>query len=182
MVTQVLEPLALATARLLLRPFQAGDEQDVFTYASDPEFAFFAMDRPPMTLEDARAFVSSAVRTPWRERVRFAITLTDRVIGNVDLHPDWAENITEIGYAVARERWNQGIATEAARAAVEYAFDVMLVDKVFARADPRNAASLRVLEKVGMTREGLLRSHVIRHGERADRVLYGILRDEWTRR
>jgi RimJ/RimL family protein N-acetyltransferase len=85
----------------------------------------------------------------------------------------------DLGYGLARDAWGKGLATEAARAVVDYGFSALGLAKVWARTDPRNAASVRVLEKLGMRREGLLRSHVIRWGERADRAYYGLLREEW---
>ena len=62
---------------------------------------------------------------------------------------------------------------------VDYGFCAFGLAKVYARADPRNVASVRVLEKLSMQREGLLRSHVVRRGERVDRVYYGLLWEEW---
>ncbi|MSQ30630.1 MAG: N-acetyltransferase [Dehalococcoidia bacterium] len=158
----------LRTARLLLRPFRAGDAPDVFAYASDPEVAFFANDAPPLTIEGARKFVERALATPWSERQRFAITVDNAVIGAVDLQPDWPNASANVGYEVARTHWGQGIATEATEAVVRYGFEVLGLAKIHARADPRNAASMRVLEKIGMSREGLLRSHLVRRGERVD--------------
>ena len=52
--------------------------------------------------------------------------------------------------------------------------------RVYARVDARNARSLRVVEKLGMTREGVLRRHIKRHQERIDDVYYGVLREEWS--
>jgi [ribosomal protein S5]-alanine N-acetyltransferase len=89
-------------------------------------------------------------------------------------------NVTAaLGYGVSRACWGRGVASEAARAAVNYGFEAFGLAKVWARADPRNGASVRVLEKLGMVREGLLRGHLIVRGERVDRVYYGIMRSEW---
>lgn len=174
-----MDPVTLTTDRLVLRPFQAGDEQDVFAYGNDAEFAFFANNAPPLTAEGARRSVERALATPWEQRQRFAITLAGRVVGAIELEPDWPNAIANLGYEVARAYWGQRIATEAATAVLRYGFETLQLAKVYARADPRNGASLRVLEKVGMTREGLLRSHLIRRGERVDRAYYGLLASEW---
>ncbi len=82
-------------------------------------------------------------------------------------------------YVVARERWEEGFATEAAGAVVDHGFCEFGLAKVYARADPRSVGSVRVLEKLGMGREGLPRGHVVRRGERCERVYYGLLRNEW---
>ena len=71
------------------------------------------------------------------------------------------------------------MAPEAARAVVQWGFEERGLAKVFARADARNTNSLRVMEKLGMIREGLLRSHLERRGERIDEVYYAVLRTEW---
>jgi hypothetical protein len=64
-------------------------------------------------------------------------------------------------------------------ALIAYGFSQLGLAKIWAHVDPRNAASVRALEKLGMKREAFLRSHVLRHGERADRAYYGLLRHEW---
>jgi len=85
----------------------------------------------------------------------------------------------EIGYSIARARWGQGLVPEAALALIGWAFPTYGVAKVFARADARNERSWRVMEKLGMTREGLLRKHRLTPDGRADEVIYGLLREEW---
>ena len=72
---------------------------------------------------------------------------------------------------------------EAAQAVIDWGFPHYGVAKIYAVADLRNTQSHRVMEKVGMTREGVLRSHSkARTGERASDVYCGILREEWERR
>ena len=164
----------------MLRPFRSGDASDVFEYGSDPEFAFFATNAPPLTIEAAREKIERVLATPWSTRACFAITLDERVIGSVELEPDWPNLTANLGYEVARSRWGQGIATEAAIAVIAYGFERLELAKIHARGDPRNVSSVRVLEKRGMTREGLLRSHLVRRGERVDRASYGLLKEDWS--
>ena len=79
-----------------------------------------------------------------------------------------------------RPFWGQGLATEAARAVIDAAFQSLPeLNRVEAAADLRNRASLRVLEKVGMQREVVLRQHRIHRGEVVDWTVWGLLRDEW---
>ena len=68
---------------------------------------------------------------------------------------------------------------EAAGAVIDWAFDELALEKVHAKADLRNVRSQRVMERLGMTREGVLRGHTRGRGERIDDVYYGLLRDEW---
>jgi RimJ/RimL family protein N-acetyltransferase len=173
--------IELRTNRLLLRPFRIEDAGDVFAFARDEEYAYFLVPGPaPSTRAEVETALRDRIRTPWEERACFAITLAGRVIGEVVLEIDRLNGIANLGYGVAREHWGQGLATEAGRAVVDYGFRDLQLAKIYARADPRNLGSIRVLEKLGMQREGLLRSHVIRRGERVDRVYYGLLRDEWA--
>ena len=80
---------------------------------------------------------------------------------------------------LSREYWGKGLATEAARAVIGWAFQTSGINRVFAYCDPRNVGSWRVMEKIGMRREGVLRSHLKWNGEYRDALYYGILRDEW---
>ena len=115
----------------------------------------------------------------WDTNPVWALVLAGRVVGGIGLRINLQHETAELGYSVAREHWGQGLVPEAARAVVEWGFKERGPAKVFARADARNRSSQRVMEKRGMTREGLLRSHVRGRGERIDDVYYGVLRDEW---
>ena len=171
-------PIQLSTARLLLRPPRLDDADAYYAIASDPEHALYGshntLDRAAVERGLARI-----VATAWDRRPELAIVLAGQVVGRVALEIDRVNLTGALGYAVARPLRGRGIASEAARAVVDYGFTVFGLAKVWARADPRNGASVRVLEKLGMQREGLLRRHVMAGGERADRVYYGILREEW---
>lgn len=171
-------PTELRTTRLLLRPVQVGDAKDLFALGSDYEFAYFYLAAPgyPQAVDILRDYIAQA---NWDDRPSFAIALEGRVVGEAYLniyHPDL---IGELGYAIAREQWGKGLALEAAQAVLDYGFEVFNLAKIFAEIDPRNVRSLRVLQKLGMKQEGLLRSHVIRRGERADKMYFGLLREEW---
>ncbi len=80
----------------------------------------------------------------------------------------------ELGYALVPECWNKGYGTEASKEILRYAFAQGLV-RIFATVDPRNGASERVLQKLGMTCEGLMRSYMIIRGERVDRKMYALV-------
>jgi len=149
-----------------------------FEIASDPEYERFG-SRHSVDRESARRGLERIIAIPWEQRPEFAVVLNGRVIGRVMLDVDRPNLTAALGYGIGRAWWGRGLATEAARAALDYAFLDLGVAKVWARADPRNVASVRILEKLGMQREGLLRSHLLYRGERVDRVYYGVLREEW---
>lgn len=173
-------PTELQTERLLLRPFKFDDLDDVLDYATDEEWShyLFAVARP-YTRRDGEEFVAGAVLTDWAKQPMFAVVLDGKVIGGINLGVDKAHELAELGYSIAREHWGQGLTAEACRALIGWAFPAYDLRKIFARADEKNRGSWRVMEKLGMTREGLLREHRLVRGERGDEVIYGLLREEW---
>ena len=112
------------------------------------------------------------------ERLEWAIIHKGRVSGGTELRFG-DHGSAEIGYSIARRLWGQGVATEAASAVMGHGFGALGLARIWACADVRNVASWRVMEKLGMRREGLLRSRRVVHGERVDDMLYALLREEW---
>lgn len=137
----------------------------------------------PTTLRAAHAeeFVAAKRLAEWADKPGWAISLvTDpTVLGAIDLRVDVVNAVGELGYSLAQPAWNHGYMTEAANAVVGEAFARWSVAKIAASADIDNVGSWRVLEKLGMVREGLSRSHRVIHGSRRDWVHYGLLREEW---
>jgi ribosomal-protein-alanine N-acetyltransferase len=173
------DPVELRTERLLRRAFELDDVEDVFAYASDPELTRYLPAPQPYARQDAEEFVARRVLASWDTRPVWALALNGSVIGDIELRFNPQHETAELGYSVARDHWGKGLAPEAARAVVQWGFEERGLAKVFARADARNTNSRRVMEKLGMTREGLLRSHLERRGQRIDEVYYGVLRAEW---
>ncbi len=172
------EPTELSTERLLLRPFRLSDIDDVLAYASDPEWpAFYSR---PYDRGAAEYPVARGVLTSWDKEALFAVVLQGRVIGLVDLDVDPKHQSAELGYDIARDMWGQGLAPEAATAVCDWGFREFELVKVWAWANARNRRSLRVMEKLGMTREGLHRSCEAVRGERVDGARYAVLRSEWN--
>lgn len=177
------EPTIIHIARLTLRPFAAGDVDDVFAYASDPEWSRYLLGIPePYTRHDAEAFVARQLLMEWETDPHWAIVLDGRVIGAISLAIEGSHQRAGLGYGLAREHWGKGLTTEAARSVVTYAFESCGVGRVFASTDARNLASQRVLDKAGFEREGVLRGHRFARGEYADEVRFGLLREDWGRR
>lgn len=105
------------------------------------------------------------------------MVLDGDLVGSVGLTVRSRENGRgELGYALRRDRWGSGLTTEAAAAVLAFAFGPAGLARVEATCRPENSGSRRVLEKIGMQREGLLRSHVVVRGERRDSLLYAALR------
>jgi RimJ/RimL family protein N-acetyltransferase len=177
-------PEIIETYRLKLRPWELTDVEDVLSYAQDPEWARFLRILPrPYTRGDAEKFVARQRLLDWPEHPAWAITLGGAVIGGINLRFSFENRLAEMGYSVARPLWNQGLTTEAAAAVLDAAFSTHAdLNRVHARADTRNGASQRVMEKVGMLKEGVLRQSRVEREEVYDEAWWGILRDEWTAR
>ena len=173
------KPATIRTKRLILRPFELKDVNDVFDYASDPEWSKFLPVANPYTVRDAEAFVARQILKNWDEKPRFAIEFKGAVVGSVRLTIETAHSIASLRYSIARPCWNRGLITEAVTGVVEWGFEELGLQKVYSRVDVANIASWRVMEKIGMTLEGTLRSHCVNRGVRHDYRSYGILRCEW---
>lgn len=166
----------LRTERLVLRPFQVDDVADVLAYRDDVEFARFLSHIPqPFTQRDAEAFVALNMSEPWETSPTFAVVLHGTVIGTANLEVEAQKSTAMLGYAIGREWWGQGIATEAARAAMAWGIEAFALARIWASTDVRHLRSRRVLEKLGMEREALrVGDHVGRFGELIDEVVYGL--------
>ncbi len=170
----------LRTARLLLRPFEVTDVDDVWAYASDPEVARYRPLPDPYRRNHAAEFVNRQMHTDWSVQPEFAVVYGYRVIGGISLHVNPEHETAELGYLLGRRWWGRGLATEAARAVVDWGFQSFKLHKVYARAHVDNKPSWRVMERLGMTREGVLRGHWKMRDEHVDLVYYAVFRDEWT--
>lgn len=169
----------IQTKRLILRPFAFTDVEDVLAYASDSEWSRFLPVPNPYTLKDAEEFVAKCVLREPDDNLRFAIEFDGSVIGGIDLRIEAPIAVGSLHYSLSRHHWNQGLTTEAAQALVDLGFAEFGLEKVYSWADVDNVGSWRVMEKIGMTREGTFRSHGVNRGVRQDYHYYGILRDEW---
>lgn len=109
----------------------------------------------------------------------FAIVFEGHVVGGIGLRINGRHDSAELGYALAKPQWGRGLTPEAARAVVGWGFERYALNKVGAYAALNNRRSWRVMEKLGMTREAVLRSHAKLWDEYVDDVYYGVLRDEW---
>jgi RimJ/RimL family protein N-acetyltransferase len=178
------EPPTIETSRLILRPFTLADAPRVQQLAGDKDVASTVL-LIPHPYEDGMAerWISThQERYEKGELVCFAIVLraSQALIGATDLQIDQHHESAEIGYWLGKPYWRQGYATEAAQAIVRYGFAVVGLHRVYATYLTRNAASARVLQKIGLTYEGCLRHHLKHWGVFEDVGIYGILHQEWT--
>ena len=178
------EPIRILGVRVVLRELQADDWPDVHAYASIPEVCRFQVWGPNKP-DETRGFVEAAVASAGEEpRCRFALAVTlagaDRAIGMGELNVRSVRfRSAEIAYVLHPDYWGQGLATEVGRLLLSFGFQKLRLHRIFATCDPRNVASDRVLQKLGMRFEGRMREvMLIRDGWR-DSMLYAILEGEW---
>jgi RimJ/RimL family protein N-acetyltransferase len=166
----------LRLSRLRLREWREDDWREAHVYASDPEVVRY-MDWGPNTEDETRDFIAGAMRARQaspRIQYNLAVVLaeTDQVIGGCRLWIESAEHReASIGYSLARAHWGRGYATELARGLLRLGFETLGMHRIWAIVEPENGASARVLEKVGMLREGRLRDHRYAKGRWRDSVL-----------
>ncbi len=173
----------LQTQRLTLRPFTLDDAPAVQKLAGDPAIADTTLNIPhPYADGMAEAWIKGQADAFARKgNYTYAITRRDDgiLLGAIGLTQDQRHNRAEMGYWIGKLYWGQGYATEAARALLAYGFEALQLNKIYATYFKRNPASGRVMQKIGMTYEGLLRQHV-RNGQRYEDLLYyGILRADF---
>jgi ribosomal-protein-alanine N-acetyltransferase len=166
----------LHTPRLVLRALDPGDADDIFAYAADPEVAQYTLWRAHTSLEESRQFIA------WLTKVSMACWAlvhpdTGHVIGTSFLHSYHAQHQrAEIAFNLAKALWGQGYATEAARAVIRVGFLHYGLNRIEGTCMLGNVASARVMEKVGMRFEGMLRQYVWAKEAFHDMKLYAILR------
>ncbi len=161
--TSLSPPEEIATKRLILRRPRLSDADDIFdSYAADPEVTRYVTWRPYKDRSEVAPFLRSRLAR-WDSGEEFSWVITrpekDRVIGMIGCRV--REHAADIGYVMSRNYWNRGYTTEAANAVVDWASNLEFVYRVWAVCDVENRASSRVLEKVGMQREGILRRFIV---------------------
>lgn len=174
----------LETDRLVLRRYVSGDAPAMYkNWASDKEVNKFLMWPAHPSQE-----VSQSVTEDWVNQYsndsyyNWAIVLKDNgdePIGNISV-VDIKENISmvHIGYCIGRTWWHQGITSEALKAVMDFLFDVVDVNRIESRHDPRNPNSGNVMKKCGMKYEGTLRSSDWNNQGICDASYYALLKSE----
>jgi RimJ/RimL family protein N-acetyltransferase len=173
----------LTTRRLLLRPFAAEDAADVERLAGDFAVADTTLEIPHPYEPGMAAewFATHRPKFDAGEMIALAITTREGadLIGAVGLGIRQRFDRAELGYWVGKPYWGKGYATEAARALMDYGFRDLRLNRIFAVHFRRNPASGRVMQKLGMTQEGLFRQHIKKWDRYEDEVIYGMLRSDW---
>jgi len=172
----------LETERLILRKLRLEDAKDLFEYASDKEVTKYVTWEPHKSIEDSINLIKfTHERYEKREGIIWGIVCKEnkKVIGTCDISPVTKHFRAEIAYALSRDYWGKGIMTEAVKEAIRFGFEKMNLNRIQAMCIPENIGSYRVMEKVGMKYEGLIREYMYIKGKFQDLKLYSILRIEY---
>ncbi|XVU22314.1 GNAT family N-acetyltransferase [Actinoplanes sp. CA-054009] len=175
--------MLIATERLILRRFRPADAPVLAEYRSDPAVARYQSWDAPFPLLRAETAVANFIASDpdqpgWFQYAIERVAERD-LIGDVAVHLHDNAKQAEIGFTLASQHQKQGYATEAVRAVLDRLFRVQGLHKVAGECDARNVGSASLMERLGFTREGLLRQQTFIKGEWTDDLIYGLLAAEW---
>lgn len=174
----------IETERLILRELNKEDFASVHSYASNPEVSKY-LPWEPNSEVDTQVFLDGVIKyqfdSPRYDYEMAVVTRVDnQLIGACSIHVSSPQNREGwIGYCYNKQHWRSGYASEAAKAIIKFGFDDLQLHRIFATCDPNNVGSAKVLEKIGMKREGHLREHKWQKGKWRDSFLYSILEHEY---
>lgn len=174
----------LETRRLILRPFSVSDSSDMFSnWASDDEVTRFLTWPTHTDVSQTQSLLSVWEKSYGDDSVyHWAVVLkeSNEVVGDISVvHMDEDVSCLELGWCLSRRLWGQGIMPEAASSVCRYLFEEVGVNRIQAKHDSNNPKSGRVMQKIGMKREGVLRQSGRNNTGLCDLVYWGILSSEF---
>lgn len=152
---------ALETARLVLRPMQEEDAQAIFdAYGQDSEVTRYLTWRSVERIEQTCSFVQMSLQSQTSRSYMLTPKTSGELIGSFDLRKTGHGRL-EFGYVLARPHWGKGLMTETLSRVVDWALSQPSIWRIGAVADIDNVGSMRVMEKAGLQREGVLRRWLV---------------------
>ena len=175
----------ITTPRVVLRWISEDDIDSLYEIFSHPQVMRYWSTAPladRAAAADLQREIADGNESEKMFKWGLALRDSDTVIGTTTLFNLNLDNgRAELGYAMGHAHWGKGYMNEALSALVSHAFEAMELRRLEADVDPRNAASIRTLERLGFQREGFLRERWHVNGEIQDALFYGLLRREWRR-
>lgn len=176
--------MKIETERLILRDFVKDDWQRVLEYQSDPLYLRYYewTERTPDAVQEFVGWFLDHQQQNPRIAFQLAVTLKSNhlLIGNCGVRMDKPHAFqADIGYELDPKYWNQGYASEATHAIVDFGFTRFNLHRVWSWCVADNAGSAHVLEKLGMRLEGCLRENEYYRDRWWDTLMYAILAEEW---
>ncbi|MBQ7886976.1 MAG: GNAT family N-acetyltransferase [Clostridia bacterium] len=176
----------LETKRLILRRITMRDAKDIFAYSRDAEVArhvLWSAQKDVSEAKDYCRFMMKRYRCDEPSSWGIIEKRTNQLVGTIGYMDHNEDNATvEVGYSLARWLWNGGCMTEALSRVIAYTFEAMDINRIEAQHELENPSSGRVMEKCGMTKEGVLRQRLYNKGRYVDVALYAILREDYENR
>ena len=175
----------LETERLILRRPELTDAPAIQVLAAEYDIAKNLLQMPHPYPEGAAAsWINSAHEAEYdgsEKDFSFAITRKSdgEYIGSMGIHLDIENQRAEIGYWIGMPYWGQGYATEAALRLLKFGFEELKLNRIYARCFSENIGSERVMQKIGMQYEGILRQEIYKWGQYIDLKMYSLLRSEY---
>jgi len=134
----------------------------------------------PYTLSQVNQWITTLREDPLKtNEMHFAIETGGDLIGTVRLILNPQHDNAKTGYWIGKEFWGKGYATEAAAAVLTFGFNRLHLNRIYANCFDNNPASVKILERMGMTLEGRLRQHIKKWDEYRDLLVYGMLKEEF---
>lgn len=166
----------IRTARLLLRTAREADLHDLHAVLSHPEAMRYWSTAPHTELDATRAWLAAMI-AGGPDASDFVIELDGRVVGKAGFYRP-----PELGYILHPDAWGRGIATEAVTAAIDHLFATKPFERITTDVDPRNTASIRLLERLGFRRTGSAERTLEIDGVWTDSVYFALDRGDWRPR
>ena len=177
--------MQLYTERLLLRDITLDDQQAIFDYRSDALANQF-QSWIPESLEDVESFIQKNAKEFNQPESWYQVLITDKetkaVIGDLGIHFFGSENLqVELGITLSKSFQGKGYASETLKGIIDFLFNDMHKHRIMASIDPDNAASIQLMERIGLRKEGHFVKSLFWKNNWVDDVVYAVLREEWPR-
>ncbi|MGN4126031.1 GNAT family N-acetyltransferase [Lysinibacillus sphaericus] len=166
----------IKSQRIVIREFEPHDWQAIYAYTSDKNVMKY-IPEGVFSEEDAKNFV----RKNMDDAKNFPVVLIDEniLIGHMVFHPYFGKHTYEIGWVFNPKYYNKGYASEAAQALLNYGFKDMQLHRIIATCQPQNIPSYKVMEKIGMRKEGYFKQCIPHGDDWWDEYYYAVLAKEW---
>jgi RimJ/RimL family protein N-acetyltransferase len=177
----------LTTSRLILRPVELEDAEELFSYRSDAETNKY-QGWIPASLEEVHEFINNKVAKTFDVPdtwVQFVIINKEdnKLIGDLGVHfIDEDKTQSELGCTLDKQYHGHGFALEAMKVVIDYLFNNLNKHRIHASVDPRNINSVKLMENLGFRKEAHFRESLFLNNEWVDDVIYAILKPEWVNR